>query len=52
MIVKCYKVLYKIRGVVNINADDAQTALNELDKLTVKRILEKSTFENIEVIEV
>lgn len=49
---KCYRLLYKIRGQVDIDADDAQTALNEFESLTVERILEKSTFENIEVVEV
>lgn len=48
---KCYRILYKIRGLVEIDAEDSQAALEEFDRLKVKRILEKSTFENIDVTE-
>lgn len=49
---KCYRILYKIRGLVEIDAEDAKAAIEEFDRLKVKRILEKSTFENIDVTEV
>ncbi|MEE8401778.1 MAG: hypothetical protein V3R86_06455 [Candidatus Hydrothermarchaeaceae archaeon] len=48
---KCYRVLYKIRGLVEIDAEDAKAALEEFDSLKVKRILETSTFENIDITE-
>ena len=48
---KSYRVMYSIKGHVDIEAEDAQTAMNEFDNSPVKRILEKSSHEKIDVIE-
>ena len=48
---KSYRVIYSIKGYVDIEADDGPAAMNEFDSLPVKRILEKSSHEKIDVSE-
>ena len=48
---KNYRVLYRLKGYVDIEAKDAKAALEEFDSLPVKRVLLKSNHEKIEVIE-
>jgi hypothetical protein len=47
--VKSYRVIYSIKGHVDIEAADGAAAMNEFDSLPVKRILEKSSYEKIDV---
>jgi hypothetical protein len=47
--VKNYRVVYSIKGVVDVEAEDGAGAMNEFDALPVKRILEKSSYEKIDV---
>jgi hypothetical protein len=47
--VKSYRVVYSIRGVVDVEAESSVAAMNEFDSLAVKRILEKSSYEKIDV---
>ncbi len=48
---KSYRVIYSIKGYVDIEAEDAPAAMNEFDNSPVKRILEKSSHEKINVTE-
>jgi hypothetical protein len=40
-----------VKGQIDLDAEDAQDAMEKFDSLTVKSILEKSSFENIDVAE-
>ncbi len=48
---KSYRVIYSIKGYVDIEAADGTAAMNEFDNSPVKRILEKSSHEKIDVTE-
>jgi hypothetical protein len=44
-----YRILYRIKGHIDLKAEDEETALKEFESLTVKTILEKSNFEIIDI---
>ena len=46
---KSYRVIYSIRGHVDVEAEDGPGAMNEFENSSVKRILEKSGYEKISV---
>ena|GEM_PF-6932213 len=46
---KSYRVVYSVRGHIDIEAEDGPAAMNEFDSLPVKRILLKSSYEKIDV---
>lgn len=49
---KSYRVVYSIKGVVDVEAEDGPAAMNGFESMPVKRILEKSSYEKIDVREV
>ena len=46
---KSYRVVYSIKGHVDVEAEDGPGAMNEFENSSVKRILEKSNYEKISV---
>ena len=49
---KSYRVVYSIKGHVDVEAEDGPGAMNEFENSSVKRILEKSAYEKIDTLEV